>query len=385
MTASLVLSAWTLGVLNAHRRFLLSYAAPIVWNLAMIAAMALGGVVWGFSGEALAVVLAWGAVAGGALQLGVQLPLALRLLGEFRPSLGARVEGVAEAFRNFVPMLSARGVVNLSGLLDLALASYLAVGAIAMLRYAQTLYLLPISLFGLSVAAAELPELSRMRVQGMDALARDVGRGIERVAYFLIPSAFAYLFLGDAIAAAIYGSGAFGATEVLATWAVLGVYALGMPASAISRLLSSAFYAMHDTRTPAKVAYFRVALSLVVGAALMLPFDRLAVGHLRLGAAGLAAGATVGAWTELYLLRRALGRTIGPHGTRARMLVRCTLAGGLGCAVGLGAGIVLRGASPWILAAGTLLPFGGVYLLATTLFGVSEPLRGLAPRLRSKS
>lgn len=384
MTACLVVSAWALGVLNTHRRFLLSYTAPMLWNVAMITGMLVGGIWGGVSGDALAKVLAWSAVAGGALQLGVQMPLALRLLGEFRPSLSIRTDGVVEAFRNFVPMVTARGAVNLSGLLDLALASYLSVGAIALLRYAQNLYLLPISLFGLSVAAAELPELSRMRGRGHEALARDVARGIERVTYFLVPSLLAYLFLGDVITAALYGRGAFGSTEVLATWAVLGVYALGMPASAVSRLLSSAFYAMHDTRTPARVAYLRVALSFCVGASLMFPFDRLGIGELRLGAAGLALGATAGAWIELFLLRRALRKAIGPHGSAPQTFGRLFVAAGLGCAAGLVAGIFLVDAHPWIRAAGTLLPFGGVYLVATTLFGVSEPLRGLFPRRRRK-
>jgi putative peptidoglycan lipid II flippase len=385
MTACLVLSAWALGVLNTHRRFLLSYAAPIAWNLAMIGAMVGGGFFWELSGAELANVLAWGAVVGGVLQLGVQLPLALRLLGEFHPSLSTRTEGVAEALRNFVPMVTARGAVNLSGLLDLALASYLAVGAIALLRYAQTLYLLPISLFGLSVAAAELPELSRIRSQGREALARDVGRGIERVAYFLIPSALTYVFLGDVVAAALYGRGAFGPNEVLATWGVLGAYALGMPASAVSRLLSSAFYAMHDTRTPARIAYFRVALSFGVGAGLMFPFDRFGVGGLRLGAVGLALGATVGAWTELVLLRRALNGAIGFHGSAPGTLIRLWIAAGMGCAAALAAGFLLGGAHPWIQAAGTLLPFGGVYLIATIRLRVSDPLRGLLPRVRPKT
>jgi putative peptidoglycan lipid II flippase len=138
MTACFVVSAWALGVLNTHRRFFLSYAAPILWSLAQVAAMLVGGLVWGLEDARLAHVLAWGAVIGGVLQLGAQMPLALRLLGEFRPSLAVRTEGVAEAFKNFVPVVTARGAVNLSGLVDVALASYLAVGAIALLRYAQT-------------------------------------------------------------------------------------------------------------------------------------------------------------------------------------------------------------------------------------------------------
>jgi putative peptidoglycan lipid II flippase len=126
---------------------------------------------------------------------------------------------------------------------------------------------------------------------------------MERIAFFLVPSTLGYLVLGDVVVAALYQTGAFGAAEVRLTWGVLAAYALGMGASATSRLLSSAFYALRDTRTPARIAYLRVALSLGTGAALMLPLDRIEVGEgLRLGAAGLALGASVGAWVELTLL-----------------------------------------------------------------------------------
>lgn len=384
MTVFLVVSAWALGILNSHRRFLLSYTAPIAWNAAMIGAMILGGWAWGLTGEELVRVLAWGAVLGGALQLGVQLPLALRLLGEFRPTLATRTVGLGEAVRNFVPVVAARGAVNVSGLLDFFLASFLASGAVALLGYAQTLYLLPISLFGLSVAAAELPELSRIRSEGSAALVEAVRRGVERVIYFLIPSAIGYLLLGDVIASLLFGRGAFGADEVVVTWAILGAYALGMPASAVSRLLSSTFYALRDTRTPARIAYLRVTLSFGIGAALMFPFDRWEVGTLHLGAAGLAVGATVGAWLELLLLRRALGRSIGVHGIVPSRLGKMLLAGAGAGAVAWSLRVFLDDQGSWAMAAGTLVPFAGVYIATTVLLGVSGPATAALARFRRK-
>jgi putative peptidoglycan lipid II flippase len=386
MTALLVLSAWALGILNSHRRFFLPYVAPVAWNLAIITAMVAGGAVWGLSGADLARILAWGALVGGALQLIVQLPLTLRLLGEFRPSVSRRVHGVREAIHNFLPVVSARGVVNLSGWLDVALASYLATGAVATLGYAQTLYMLPISLFGLSVAASELPELSRNRGRVNSVLGSDVGRAMERVAYFLVPSALAYILVGDVIAAAIFETGEFGRSEVLVTWGTLAAYAVGMPASAVSRLLSSAFYAVRDTRSPARVAALRVVLSLGVGLALMFPLDRIEVGPLRMGAAGLALGASFAAWVELILLRRTLGRAIGAHGMGDGHLIRVFAAAALGAGVGLAVHLLVPIGNPWLSAFATLAPFGGVYLLTASALGVSQPIRDmLSRRFRSRS
>ncbi len=384
MTALLVISAWALGILNTHRRFFLPYVAPVGWNAAIIGAMWIGGAGWGLSGDALVRILAWGALIGGGVQCGVQLPSALRLLGAFRPSLSPKVLGVREAFQNFVPVVAARGVVNLGSWLDFTLAAYLASGAVASLGYAQTLYLLPISLFGMSVAASELPELSRGRGREAALLGGEVSAGMGRVAYFLIPSAVGYICLGNVITAAVYQTGAFGEPEVRLTWAVLAAYAIGMPASALSRLLSSAFYAARDTRTPARIAYVRVVLSLAAGLALMLPLDGVAVGELRFGAAGLALGASLAAWVEFLLLRHSLAGTVGSFGIGAGRLLRM----GTGALAASATGLLLLGrlpaGAPWLQALGTIAPFAGVYFLLTALLGVRPPLGALVP-WRSKA
>lgn len=376
MTGVLVVSAWALGILNTHRRFFVSYVAPVFWNLAMIATLVAGGLWLALGLEDLVVALAWGALAGGVLQLGVQVPFLLRHLRHgFRVSLGRGVPGVGEAVRNFGPVVAARGVVNLSGWVDLFLAAQLAGGAVALLGYAQTFYILPISLFGMSVAASELPELSRMRGEAERVVADRVSQALKRVAWFLIPSTAAYLALGDVIVAALYETGSFGEAESLATWAVLGAYTLGLTASASSRVLSSAFYALHDTRTPARIAYARVAVSAAAGLAFMFPLDRFGVAHVRLGAMGLGLGASVGAWMEYALLRRALGARVGPHGAGAPRLVRLTLAGALSALAGVALQRVLPAAHPFVLALETLAAFGVVYLAASSLLGLGIPLR----------
>src|SRR5690606_31130098 len=144
-TGVLVLSAWCLGILNSHRRFFLSYAAPVVWNLAQILTLLAFG---GRTDEGgLVVALAFGTVAGGFLQFGIQLPQVLRRLGRLRVSLGRGVGGVRRVVTNFGPVVVGRGVVQLSAYVDVALASLLSAQVIANLTYAQTIYLLPVSLF----------------------------------------------------------------------------------------------------------------------------------------------------------------------------------------------------------------------------------------------
>lgn len=311
--------------------------------------------------------------------------------------MAMRVEGVREAMRAFFPVLAGRGVVNVGGLLDYALAGLLAAGALSVLGYAQVLYMLPISLFGMAVAASELPELARTRAGAETqvtpgspaslALADSVRAGMLRVAYFLVPSVAVYLVLGDVVVAALYQTGAFGPVEVRLTWAILAAYALGMGASATSRLLSSAFYALGNTATPARVAVLRVTVALALGATLMFPLDRLEVGEgLRYGAVGLALGSAVGAWLELAVLRRRLARDIGPHGSGAGSVLRliaaavAAVAAGSGTRLGLVA--IVPGLHPIPVAVGTLGVTGLVYLGLTALLGVRSPLREVLGRRR---
>jgi putative peptidoglycan lipid II flippase len=394
MSATLVVSAWALGILNSHRKFFVSYVAPVAWNLAIIAFLVFFGSFMGFQAAGrnadLVTMMAWGALAGGFLQLGVQLPWVLPLLSSFRLSLGKRVEGVGETIRNFMPVLASRGVVNLSSLLDMFLAGILAEAALSLLANAQTLYLLPISLFGMAIAASELPELSRNRKAVQEILTPRVRKALGRLAFLLIPSGLAFIFLGDVIIASLFKRGAFGAADTAAVHVILAAYALGLPASASSRALSSAFYAIRDTKTPATIAVVRMVISLAVGISLMFPLEAYGVGDFRFGAAGLALGATVGAWLEYILLRRALGRSIGSHGPGVGPVVRMVLAGFAAVGVGLGAkaflgfslvdGLLpqfLGHTSMWldpVAALGIVGSFGLTYLCLTWALGVGMPL-----------
>ncbi len=328
MSAVLVLSAWALGVLNSHRRFFISYFAPVLWNAAIITALLAAGqalLPGGLSGAAaslpgtrnqLVIAACWGALVGGALQFAFQLPLVARLMRGFRLSLSTRVVGVGRALRRFGPLLAARGAAQLSAYLDQVLSSLLVAGALGALAQAQLLYLLPISLFSMSVAAAELPELSEL--SGAGASRRAMGRidsALRTIAFWVVPTAVGYLAVGQLVVGALFRRGAFGLAANWLVWSILAVYALGLLASSWSRLLGNVFFAAGETRKPATIAITRLALSGSLGALLMLFFDRLTVSGLagvdsplRFGAVGLALAAGLSAWVELALLVRALGR-----------------------------------------------------------------------------
>ncbi len=403
MTAVLAVTAWALGVLNSHRRFFLSYVAPVAWNLALITTMLVFGTVLGWNAQGrdtdLVVALAWGGLAGAVLQLLVQLPGVIGVLHHFRLSVSRRVAGVQEAIRNFVPVVTARGVVNLSGWVDTILAGLLAVGAINVFGYATTLYVLPISLFGMSLAASELPELSRRRDHPEEVLVPRVRAALERTAFLLIPSTLAYLVLGDVFVAALFQRGAFSLEDTAVVYVVLACFSLGLQASASSRVLSSAFYALRDTKTPARAAYVRVGVSVGLGAALMFPLDRFAVGTQHLGAAGLALATAVAAWIENILLRRSLRGSLGSFTPLKKRLFKMVAAGVVAAGAAVGAKLLLGSAAPyhagllvavlgpgsWLVwpavAAGTAVVFGVSYLGVASALGIgATTIRSLLRR-----
>ncbi len=396
MTGILVLSAWCLGILNSHRRFFLSYCAPVVWNGAIISALVMVGslaLVPDWFPESLTrldqILLAacFGALVGGVLQFAVQLPLVTRLLRGFRFRISTRIEGVAEALRAFAPLAAGRGVVQLSSYLDLLLASFLVAGAVSALGYALPLYLLPVSLFGMSVAAAELPELARRQTDDRSELARRLDEAFRQMSYLTVPTVVGYLALGFLVVGGLYRRGSFRLEDNWLVYFVLCAYSLGLMASNTSRLLQNVFYSAGRTRVPARIAMERVGLSAVLGVVLMLGLDRLEVARvvgltisdprLRLGAVGLALGAGIAAWYELYRLRRSLTAEDGGLRLPARFAWRLALA--------TLPSLAAAGATWWLLGRLPVLPqalaviavFAMTYFLVTDRMGLSQARRWL--------
>ena len=372
----LVLCAWCLGILNSHRKFFLSYASPVIWNLAIIAAFYIRGT--HVDSYRLAGIVAWGAVAGSALQFAVQLPVALRFLRPLtlRWHVSRHVHTVVQ---NFFPVFVARGVAQISAYIDQLLASFLPIGAVAALSYAQTIYMLPVSLFGMSVSAAELPGMSS-ELGSTEEIARALrdrlARGLEQISYFVAPSAVAFLLLGNVVVATIYLSGAFGARDVIYVWGTLAGSAVGLLASTSGRLYASTFYALRDTRTPLKFACIRVVLTLALGYALALPLPpRLGLDR-RWGVVGLTISAGIAAWIEFLLLRRSMQKRIGRVRFSSGRLLKLYAAAALGAIAAVllyefGLRHVAFFTRPVVRGIWELGSYGLLYLLLTHWLGIS--------------
>lgn len=369
----LVFSAWCLGILNSHKRFFLSYTAPVLWNAAMIGTM-LG---WGgrYHEYPLAIILAWGSVVGSGLQVAIQFPRVLKLLHHLRVTLNYQTAHVKEVVHNFVPVFVGRGVVQISSYIDAVLASLLPTGAVAGLAYAQILFMLPVSLFGMSVSAAELPHMSG--AVGTDdevapVLRARLNSGLRQIAFFVVPSIAGFLILGDVIVGAIYRTGRFSQSDVIYVWGILAGATVGLLASTLGRLYSSTYYALRDTRTPLRYAIIRVILTSGLGYLCAIPLPPMLGIEPRWGVAGLTISAGMASWVEFTLLRRTLNRRIGKTGLPVPYMVK-VWAAAFGAA---GAAWLIHHAfrhhSAVLAAVVVLVPFGVFYFAATMALGLSE-------------
>ncbi len=361
----LVIAAWCLGILNSHRSFFLSYASPVIWNIAQISMLVIATLL-AWSELDTAVALAIAMVIGSALQLGVQLPKVLRLGKGIRPNL-TRTGQLNDVLARFLPAVGARGVVQVSSLADTFLAAkYLSEGSLSSFTFALTIYLLPISLFGFSIAVSELTEMSR-QADSLKVVTERVTNALRRVA---LPAGFvsvAYLVAGRPIIDALYGWPSrlllhfgvldelkFDESDVTTVALVVAAFGIGLPAAISARIVQNTLYALGDVKGPARVAVIRLLVGVAVGAAVMFQFDLLAVngqqisgtdefpslsayttdaaddGLSHLGAAGLALGAASAAWAEFILLRILLARRLGKRvvtGWFTQILIASGLSG----------------------------------------------------------
>ena len=371
-TGLLVISAWCLGILNSHHKFFLSYAAPVFSNLAVVAVLIF------FKDEPLesklATYAAWGLVLGAFCQLIVQVPTTLRLVPNLKLGFQFSLAPVREIIKNFVPVVISRGVVQLSAYIDSILASFLPSGAVAALGYAQAIYILPISLFGMSVSAAELPSMAKAfgASDFNEVLKKRLNSASRKIAFFVIPSIAAFAVLGDVVSGLLFQTGKFDAQTANYVWTILGGSAVGLLASTLGRLYSSAFYSLRDTKTPLKFSIVRVIVTTALGyyMGLMLPAQLNIPAWW--GTAGLTASAGIAGWIEFYLLRRTLNRMIGPSGLKTLFILKLGVAAFLSAAVGFALKQVLPINSPLIGGLVIVASFGAAYFPLAALFGVEE-------------
>ncbi len=361
-TALLVLSAWCLGVLNSHRKFFLSYVSPVLWNAALIIAAVVAG---SRSDDSVAIWVSWGAVAGSAAQFLVQLPAVIVLLRGLRPSLAVRDPGVKQTLSAFVPVLLGRGSVQVSAFIDQILASFLGLGIVAAIATAQVLYLLPVSLFGMAISAAELPEMSSATG---DAAARSqhlqkrLASALRRVTFFVVPSAVAFVAIGGSIVALLFQTGRFSARDTEIVWLILAGSSLGLVPGTQSRLLGSAFYALGDTKSPFKASLIRVALSASLGYLFALPLREHFGYSPAWGAFALTAASAASSWIENALLKHWLSQRIGRVPVPTKFILGATGAALLAGAAGFAAAYLVGDRLAPYTAVVTVPVFGAVYL-----------------------
>ena len=391
----LVLFAWALGILNAHRQFFISYVAPVLWSAAIIAALVIFGM--RMSGARLATAAAWGALVGFGLQFAIEIPFVLRHAKYLSFGFDRSLEPVRRVFRNILPVIGGRGVVQISGYVDTAIASLMGTGAVTSLVFAQTIYMLPISVFGMSVANAELPQMASEQGTEQEifaALRRRLARGIRQMAFFVIPTTVAFILIGRVLVAALLQRGKFTADSTTLVWYILCGAALGLLVSTLGRLYSAAFYALHDTKTPVRIAMLRVvigtALALVfafplrpmfgaAAEALGLHVPHGAGGAAVLGVVGITLASAIAAWVEYLLLRHRLRKRIGAGESTIAYMMKlwiAAFAAGLAsvtfdrfAARDLAARLPLRFISEAILVCGL---FGIVYFAVAAMLGVPE-------------
>jgi putative peptidoglycan lipid II flippase len=370
MAGVLALSAWGLGVLNAHRRFFLSYAAPVLWSLAQIAGLLAFGEGAGLRGKALAMALAWSALAGAGLQLLVLLPTARALLGGLRPRLDRADPNLREAARRLPGVLLGRGVIQISGLIDAALVSFLGTGARAVFGYAQVIYLLPMAVLGTGEAAASLPEMASDTAD-LDHARRNaslrarLGASLARVTTLTVPTTLALALLGGEILRVLLQSGKFDHEATARVQSVVAAYAFALLGNASARVLTTMAYAIGDTRTPARYAIYRVVASTLGSLVLMRWFDVV----------GVVMGAVIAAWVETIALGWKVKQQIGGLGLEQIRVGRTAALGALSIGPALG----LRAILPASFAgsfAGSLLVlgvFGGAFVIAAPALGLLDP------------
>lgn len=276
------------GILNALGRFAAAAAAPVLLNLALIAALALAAF-FPTPGHAAA----WGVLLAGALEL--------LLVGGDAFRVGARVTirrpvwnpDLARFFRALGPATVGSAGVQLALFADTIIASLLPAGAISALYYADRLNQLPGGVIGIAVGTVLLPEMARRIAAGDEAGARSVqNRAIELTLLLSIPFVLAFLLVPDLLMRALFARGAFKAADAQAAGATLAAYAVGLLPFVLMRSVVATFFARGDTATPVKAALFAVVVNIALKILLMGPLQQV----------GLALATAIAAWINVGLV-----------------------------------------------------------------------------------
>lgn len=324
------LAAAAMGMLNAMGRFAIPALAPSALNLGMV----VGGLalipVMAHFGQPAVLAMAIGVVIGGLAQFLCQLPSLMK--EGFRPAieLPRPHPGVARVAGLMGPATIGLAATQLNLMVSTLIASLLVQGSVSWLWYAFRLMQLPIGVFGVALATVSLPALARAAVdEDMPALKSTLSATLRLVFVLTIPAALWLAVLARPVVALLYEHGRFHANDTVQTANALLMYCVGLPAFAGVGVVTRAFYALGDTRTPVRASFISVALNLTLNLLFIGPLKPLGLGHL-----GLALATSMTSIANLVQLLLALRKRIGAleGGRMMRTALRVTLAGVLAMA-----------------------------------------------------
>jgi len=293
------LAAVTMGVLNSTGSFAAPAFAPVLLNVCIISAAFLIAPHFEMPETGIAL----GVVVGGAMQLAIQLPPLRKKGMSIFWVVKPMHEGVKRVFKLIVPIVGSLAVTQINLFVSTLLASFLMAGSITYLYYATRLYQFPHGVFGIALATAILPSLSRQASAGdTDALKDTMSFGIRYILFINIPAAVGLAVLAVPITSLLLQRADFGYDDTLNTAYALYFFSVGLWAFSSVRVVNAAFYSLNDTKTPVKTAFVSAVANVALSLALMGP----------LGFGGLALANSLAAMLNvsmlLYVFRSRLGR-----------------------------------------------------------------------------
>jgi putative peptidoglycan lipid II flippase len=298
----IALAAAVMGMLNSLHHYFIPALSPAMFNvMTIVCAFALIPVLGRLGVEPITAI-AIGTLVGGVAQLGLQWPTLRREGFRYRPALDWRDDGLRRVLLLMGPGTIGMAATQINVMVNTQLATGQAEGAASWLNYAFRLMYLPIGLFGVSIATATLPTVSRHATQKDLGAVRDtVSRGISLMLMLNIPATVGLVVLGVPIVRVIFEHGKFNPNDTLATATALQLYAVGLIGYSVVRIASPVFYALGRSRVPVIVS----AGAVLVNAALSILLVRT------MGFAGLALGTSLAALfngTALFVvLRQSVG------------------------------------------------------------------------------
>jgi putative peptidoglycan lipid II flippase len=304
------LAAQAMGVLNACDRFAVPALASTFFNIgSVVFGLILGYALAPWLGIQPITGMAIGVVLGGALQLAWQIP-SLRLEGfPFHPSLDWSHPGLRKIITLMGPAILGNAAVQINVMVNTNFASQIpGNGPVSWLGYAFRFMQLPLGLFGVAIASATLPSISRSAGAGnFEEFRRTLSRSLGMVFLLTMPSSIGLIVLGRSMIGAIYQGGKFHAFDTQQTALALSCYAVGLAGYSALKVLNPAFYALHDARTPMIISLISILINYITASLL------LRTTHL--GHAGLAlttsAVAIFGAIALFAILRPRIGGIYG--------------------------------------------------------------------------